>query len=233
MRRAHRKPELRNPDTWPNHVRFADIDKSDVSDDDEVYPWFHSLITLSSVRDDLGVFGDESQDAMIRGFIESAIAIVERILSMPLTNRAVNDYYLEFGKRMILSQPVTSRPRSGSRISIDSIVWRNDAGVEQTVSATDLGGIILDESGAWPIAVMPDSLAEISLLSEDAWAPVRITYEGAYVDALHPAFDVVRQALKWQVNQLYFHRAAPDLGDVTSAHINRLLNPWRSQIAVG
>lgn len=178
---------------------------------------FDDLITLQEIRDDLGLFNDDSQDSSIKGYLRTSLRECEKILGVPVISRNVTNYYPSFAKRMELSQEVPD-----SDFAIVSVSYRNANLVATNVDTTNVHHDY--SAGRSALLFLDPKLPDD--LSEDIANPVEIVFSGAGIRAGNEAIDSVRQALKWHVNLLYFQRASADVKQYAIDHIEAILDSF-------
>lgn len=192
----------------PRYTRFAEIVLNETITLDDI-------ITLPGARNELGLFSDTSYDAEIEDYILTAVKRIERILGYLIFARKVHDYYSNFEKRMMLSQPV-------DRVMNAVVEYSDTDNANQTLGGTK----ILDYSDEYPFLIFADR-PNIAL-SIDVQNPVKISYDSSGVSATHKAMGDIQQAVKWLINMFFFQRGSPDKGEFDMRHIYRLLDSHRN-----
>ena len=155
-------------------------------------------IEMSELREEVGLFGDTSQDALLLDYLLSATERIESLVGRPIPARGSNDYYRNAAPRVALS---------ASGVSVDTIKvfgYLPDADAE-----SELTGWYVDPSTDPMEIVFPETIP----LSTRFNLPLRIQYDAGVTDAYPLGREQIRQALRYCVSVFFESKGTTGLPD--------------------
>ena len=160
------------------------------------------LMSLSEIRDEIGLFDDDSQDAMVFDHIRAATEQCAVILGQDPRPADVVDRFeaprddscLELSRGWI---------DSGQAITVK---YLDAARVSRTMDAADW---YLDDTGPRPVVVLSAAPAVHPVLAY----PVSVSWRSALTSA-HRGYETLRQAIRYLTGLYFEARGAPGSQDV-------------------
>ena len=168
---------------------------------------WQGLMSLPEARQEVGVYGDSSQDDLIIAKLNEAIGWVEdlRGAGRPLTRTEFTCYYQDLAARMLLDMPAPM-PMLGSYSAIAMTLSREDVG-DSVVAGSEY---FLDDSGPRAALVLNDYSAVRAMgYRKGVLNPVRVEYT-ASPDTAAPDWIGCRGVVKAALNMAYMARETTD-----------------------
>ena len=161
-----------------------------------------TLVSLPEARDEVGVYGDSSQDVLIKSKLSEAVSLVEELrgIGRPLTTTMVTNYYSGAGSRLMLHQ-VSPMPPLGSYSAVSLTVERETG--DETIADAEY---FLDESSGMPsLHVADTSAVQGAGFKDGVMNPVRVQFTvNPKTDAAD--YEICRSVVKEALKMAYHAR---------------------------
>ena len=167
---------------------------------------WRTLISLPEAREQVGVYGDASQDDLITRMLSDVIAQVEglRGAGRPLTETNMTCFYAGLAERMLLDM-VAPMPMLGSYSDLALVVNRESG--DETVAESEY---FLDDSGDWAALVVGDAASlSAAQYRRNVENPVRLMYKASPI-ADAPDWNICRNVVLKGLEMSYAERALPE-----------------------
>jgi uncharacterized phiE125 gp8 family phage protein len=173
-------------------------------------------IMLDDVKEHLRIDATD-EDVVVTGYVSAATQWAEEFMNRALVTQTWKLYLDEWPANGVITLP---RP---PLVSVTSVKYTSDAGVEATFTSTNYhvdivtepGRIVLKSTASWPSTV----LADINGIVVE------------YVAGYTVVPQAIQQALRFMVGHYYENREAYVLGNIQAIRVpdaaKALLYPWR------
>ena len=184
------------------------------------------LILVADMRDELGLFSDESMDGLVGGYIDSATEMIEKYLEFPIINSDIVDYFLMGSERFLLSKTQLDPATISPIATIGNGVDRSDSSIAQE-------NFVVDESqGGIIVYIQNQSLLEN--LTTDFISPMRFEYPFSLQSTAN-FVEQVKQALRVLVGIFFERRGGieyPEMKKITGV-LDSVLGGVRKSYVAG
>ena len=158
-------------------------------------------VSVSEMRDELGIFGDGSQDDLIEQAIRSGVRYLEELTDWQLSDASVTDFFRSLSKPLLLS-----RYRGVDQFSDIAVAcWETGNNAKKVAPADEY---FFDQHGPARIVIKSGSDLLACQLDRLRNYPVEVAYKVSFNDTNEYARTVVN-ALKVFVNLWWVNREAP------------------------
>ena len=170
------------------------------------------FMAVSEVRDDLGLFTDQSFDTLLGNYIRTATQMVERFAGVHLLGAAVVASYAYVSTLLQLPGHVSQ----GVQIQLH---YRNTNG-----GMTQVDSVLMDSSNRSYYILRLNDLGEFSAVNTDYIAPILCNYTVVQLTDVD-TIDQYRQAVRFLVGVMFENRGTGDLA-ANPKRINDILNMY-------
>ena len=159
-------------------------------------------LTVTELRDEVGLFADDSQDELLAEYLLYATERVEEMIGQTLPARATTDRYACAGARLALSSPGVL---AGTAVAVNARLAGS-------------GATLTDVTHGWHLDPGPSPahlvFTEQPNVDRDGYAmPVEASYTSGIDDTYPVGREQVRQALRYVVSVLYERRGTGALAE--------------------
>ena len=174
-------------------------------------------LTLEETRNELALFSDTSQDALLADYLLAAAERVSAEVGALLPDVEVTDYWrprlsdiYQGAEDSLYHAPALSRYQLSQRTVIDSTTFVVSAYLAEdvdTLATVDAAGYVVDITG--PLPVLRFAADAVPELAGQWEAPLRCAYTPAgFGDDYPVGFEQVRQAMRYCVATWFEHRGS-------------------------